>query len=176
MEAAVKDATRGFTRRAVEELSSLRGEPDWVREKRLAAWEAYEAIPMPTRTDEEWRRTDIRRLPIGDVAPYATPNGRVDSVTALQPEVAAVLGDEERRAGLTVQVDSSSVFSELSADLAEQGVVFCDLATAIEKYPDLVKQHFMTEAVPVDDNKFAALHGAFWSGGTFVYVPAGVQV
>lgn len=176
MEAAVKDVTRGFTRRAVEELSSLRGEPDWVREKRLAAWEAYEAIPMPTRTDEEWRRTDIRHLPIGDVAPYATPNGRVDSVAALQPEVAAVLGDEERRAGLTVQVDSSSVFSELSADLAEQGVIFCDLATAIEKYPDLVKQYFMTEAVPVDDNKFAALHGAFWSGGTFVYVPAGVQV
>jgi len=76
MEAAVKDATRGFTRRAVEELSSLRGEPDWVREKRLAAWEAYEAIPMPTRTDEEWRRAGNRRPPLRGGAPPAPPPRR----------------------------------------------------------------------------------------------------
>lgn len=176
MEASVKDATKGFSRRAVEELSSLRGEPDWVREQRVKAWETYEAIPMPTRTDEEWRRTDIRRLPINDVAPFSTANGRVDDVSDLAPEVTALLGDDEQRAGLTVQVDSSAVYSTLDADVAAQGVIFTDMDTAIAEHPDLVKKYFMTQAVPADDNKFAALHGAFWSGGTFVYVPADVQV
>ncbi|MBX6340878.1 MAG: Fe-S cluster assembly protein SufB [Thermomicrobiaceae bacterium] len=176
MEASVQEVTKGFSRRAVEELSWRRREPDWVREKRLEAWEAFERIPMPTRTDEEWRRTDIRRLPIDAVLPFVEPAERAGSLADLPPEVVAGLGDEARRAGLTVQIDSSSVYAELRPELAEQGVVFTDLATAIERYPDLVRRYFMSEAVPVDDNKFAALHGAFWSGGTFVYVPKGVQV
>jgi len=64
MEASVQEVTKGFTRRAVEELSYRRHEPDWVREKRIEAWSAYETIPMPVRTDEEWRRTDIRKKTI----------------------------------------------------------------------------------------------------------------
>ncbi len=67
MEASVQEVTKGFSREAVEDLSRQRQEPDWVREKRREAWSAYESLPMPTRTDEEWRRTDIRRLPINDV-------------------------------------------------------------------------------------------------------------
>ncbi len=172
MEASVKERTRGFSRQAVEELSWQREEPEWVREKRLAAWDAFDAAPMPTRNDEEWRRTDIRRLPIDAVAPYTGVAGKVNSVAELPADVTAALADDERRAGLTVQVDSNSVYADLSQDLASQGVIFTDLATAIHKHPDLIKQYFMTRAVPSDDNKFAALHGAFWSGGTFVYVPA----
>lgn len=176
MEASVQEMTKGFSRQAVEELSARRGEPAWVREKRLAAWEAFEAIPMPTRTDEEWRRTDIRKLPIDAVAPYARLDGRVTSAQELAPEVLAQLGDESQRAGLVVQIDSGSVYSSLDADLAQQGVIFTDLATAIERYPDQIKRYFMTDVVPASDSKFAALHGAFWSGGTFVYVPKNVQV
>ncbi|HET9014917.1 MAG TPA: Fe-S cluster assembly protein SufD [Thermomicrobiaceae bacterium] len=176
MEASVTEATRGFSRQAVEELAGLRREPEWVREQRLAAWDAFEAIPMPVRTDEEWRRTDIRRLPIDAVAPFGTMPERVAGPADLPVEVTALLGDDQRRAGLAVQIDSAAVYAELSPELAEQGVIFTDLATAVERYPDLVRRHFMTDAVPASENKFAALHGAFWSGGTFVYVPRNVRI
>jgi Fe-S cluster assembly protein SufD len=176
METSVKERTRGFSREAVEELSRQRGEPDWVRDKRLTGWGAFESTPMPTRTDEEWRRTDLRRLPIDAVTPFNGIEGKVNAIADLPPEVASGLVEDERRSGLTVQIDSNLVYAALSQTATDQGVIFTDLATAIEQYPDLIKQYFMTEAVPVDDSKFAALHGAFWSGGTFVYVPANVHV
>ncbi len=175
MEASVKEATKGFSRSAVEDLSRQRQEPDWVRQKRLEAWSAYEELPMPSRTDEEWRRTDIRRLPIEDVAPFAGLGGRVSKLSDLQDDIVSSLGDPELRSGINVQIDGSTVYSELAQDLADQGVILSDLATAIEQHPDLVKQYFMTDGVPARDNKFAALHGAFWSGGTFVYVPKNVH-
>jgi Fe-S cluster assembly protein SufD len=175
MNASVQEATKGFSRRAAEDLSYRRGEPDWVRKARLEAWETFETIPMPRRNDEEWRRTDIRRLPINDVAPYSEFEPTARSRQDLPAEVRATLSDEAQYAGLTVQVDSASVYGEFDDEFRTQGVIFCDLATAIDQYPDLVKQYFM-KAVPAADNKFAALHGAFWSGGTFLYVPSGVQV
>jgi Fe-S cluster assembly protein SufD len=175
MNASVQEATKGFSRRAAEDLSYRRGEPDWVRKARLEAWETFETIPLPRRTDEEWRRTDIRRLPINDVAPFSEFESTARSRQELPAEVQATLSDEAHYAGLTVQVDSASVYGEFDDEIRTQGVIFCDLATAIEQYPDLVKQYFM-KAVPAADNKFAALHGAFWSGGTFLYVPSGIQV
>jgi Fe-S cluster assembly protein SufD len=176
MEASVKERTRGCSREAVEELSWQREEPEWVREKRLAAWDTFEATPMPSRNDEEWRRTDLRRLPIEAVAAYTGIAGKVDSIAELPADVTSALAEDERRSGLTVQVDSNSVYADLNPDLATQGVIFTDLATAINQHPDLIKQYFMTRAVPSEDNKFAALHGAFWSGGTFIYVPANTHV
>ncbi len=175
MEASVKEVTKGFSRESVEDLSRQRQEPDWVREKRLEAWSAYESLPMPTRTDEEWRRTDIRRLPINDVAPFAGLDGKVTSLADLPADIASTLGDPELRSGINVQTDAGTVYSEMSQELAAQGVIFSDLATAIEQHPDLIKKYFMTECVPANDNKFAALNGAFWSGGTFVYVPKNVK-
>ncbi|MGA7668921.1 MAG: Fe-S cluster assembly protein SufB [Nitrolancea sp.] len=175
MEASVQEVTKGFSREAVEDLSRQRQEPDWVREKRREAWSAYESLPMPTRTDEEWRRTDIRRLPINDVAPFAGLDGKVSSLSDLPAEIASNLGDPELRSGINVQTDSGTVYSELNQELADQGVIFSDLATAIDQHPDLVKKYFMTDCVPSNDNKFAALNGAFWSGGTFVFVPKNVK-
>ena len=169
-------ATRGFSREAVEELSARRQEPDWVRERRIAAWETFEAIPMPSRTDEEWRRTDIRRLPINDVAPFAGFDTVVAMPDDLPPEIQAALGEPEARSGLLVQIDASIAYRQLRDDLVSQGVIFTDLGTAIAEYPDLVRDAFMTKGVPVNDNKFAALNGAFWTGGMFVYVPRDVQV
>jgi Fe-S cluster assembly protein SufD len=177
MEASVQEATKGFSRRAAEELSWRRGEPDWIRERRLEAWDAYEALPMPTRTDEEWRRTDIRRLPIQEVAPFAGVDARRSSSLAdLPDEVTATIGDPAQRSGLNVQIDAASTYRELDPALPEQGVIFVDLATAIAEHEELFRRYFMTDCVPANDNKFAALHGAFWSGGIFVYVPANVQI
>ena len=175
MEASVQEVTKGFTRRAVEELSYRRHEPDWVREKRIEAWSAYETIPMPVRTDEEWRRTDIRRLPVDDVAPFAGLRGKISGLSNLPESVGATLGDPTLRAGLNIQINGATVYTKLNDDLAAQGVIFTDMETAIAEHPDLVKRYFMTDCVPANDNKFAALNGAFWSGGTFVYVPKNVH-
>jgi Fe-S cluster assembly protein SufD len=175
MEASVQEVTKGFSRRAAEELSYRRHEPDWMREKRMQAWSAFEALPMPVRTDEEWRRTDIRRLPINDVAPFAGLSGKIGGLADLPADVTATLGDPEQRAGINIQIDGATVYHELSDELASQGVIFCDMETAIAEHPDLIQKYFMTDCVPASDNKFAALNGAFWSGGTFVYVPQGVR-
>jgi len=176
MSTVTAELTRGFSREAVEALSWQRQEPDWVRAKRLEAWALYEQIPMPSRTDEDWRRTDIRRLPIDTVAPYGALERHAASVNELPPALIEILGDEARRLGLVVQVDAAPAFATLDPALREQGVIFTDLGTAIAEVPELVQRFFMTEIVKPDANKFTALHAAFWSGGTFLYVPKNVQV
>lgn len=170
----------GFTRDAVIALSQAKNEPDWVRDARLAAWEVYESLPMPTRQDEEWRRTDLRRLKLDRFAPFAGVDQRVDSLDALTQGSAEAhalqFGDAEHRAGIIVSEDSGTAYSEVDPEVAAKGVIFLDLDTAIREQPDLVKQYFMTEAVPTDFGKFEALHAAFWQTGAILYVPKGVTV
>ena len=175
MEASVQEATKGFSRRAAEELSLRRGEPDWVRELRLSAWDTYESIPMPKRTDEEWRRTDIRRVPIDKVQPFTELKSKVSSQSELSSDIQSLIPTDVEISGMNVQVDSSVVFTSVEDSVKSQGVIFSDLPTALQEHPDLVKK-YLFGAVPVDDNKFAALNAAFWSGGTFLYVPEGVHI
>jgi Fe-S cluster assembly protein SufD len=178
MATAVYEMTRGFSREAAEELSRRRNEPAWLRTRRLAAWEAYLAIPMPVRTDEEWRRTDIRDLPLADVLPFAPDlDERVDAREALPQAVQEILDGAGELAGLVVQQDSAIIYHEALADLAEQGVIFVDLDTAIQDHADLLERYLMSvDTVPITQNKFAALHGAFWSTGALLYVPDDVEV
>ena len=178
MAIAVQELTRGFTREAVEELSRRRREPEWLRSRRLAAWEAYLALPTPTRTDEEWRRTDLRDLPLDSVLPY-TPEfvARVGSRAELPADVQEILSGAGDMSGIVVQQDSSIIYHEALAGLADDGVIFVDLDTAIAEHPDLIEKYLMhPAAVPINHNKYAALHGAFWSTGAFLYVPADVEV
>jgi Fe-S cluster assembly protein SufD len=177
MATSIQGATKGFSREAVEELSHRRNEPEWLLQKRLEAWAAFEQMPMPSRTDEEWRRTDIRDLPIDDVAPFASLSPRVSSRDDLPESVRIGLDAAGDLSGLVVQDDSSIVYYEVNPDLASQGVIFVDLDTAIVEHPDLLQKYFMAdEVIPAADNKFAALHGAFWTTGTFIYVPANVEI
>lgn len=170
----------GFSRDAVEALSRSRNEPEWVLLQRLAAWDTYERLPMPSRQDEEWRRTDLRRLKLDRFTMSTNGNGKVDSIDALAGgaggEHQLQFGAKDQRAGISVARDSSTVFFEADPSLAEQGVIFTDLDTAVREHEDLVKKHFMTQAVPVEFGKFEALHGAMWQTGTFLYVPKGVRV
>jgi Fe-S cluster assembly protein SufD len=169
----------GFTREAVEALSRSRNEPEWVLQQRLAAWDTYERLPMPTRQDEEWRRTDLRRLKLDRFQPYVAGNGRVDTLIAADGASTSSqmqFGEREHRAGIVVSRDSSTSYVELDAAVAAQGVIFTDLDTAVREHPELVQQYFMTEAVPVEFGKFEALHAAMWQTGTFLYVPKGVSV
>jgi Fe-S cluster assembly protein SufD len=162
-------ARRGFTEEAIQELIARRAEPDWMRERRLGAWRAYQAIPMPARTDEEWRRTDLSRLRLDEIEPFAEES---DGQGTLVPPAER----SERFAGFLGFRDARRVEYTFDKKLAASGVIFTDLATAVHEHPNLVREYFMTRCVPPEDSKFAALHGAFWDNGVFLYVPRGVAV
>jgi Fe-S cluster assembly protein SufD len=162
-------ARRGFTEEAIQELIARRAEPDWMRERRLDAWRAYQAIPMPARTDEEWRRTDLSRLRLDEIEPFAEEG---EGPGTLVPPAER----DERFAGFLGFRDARRVEYSFDKELAAAGVIFTDLATAVREHPDLVREYFMTRCVPPEDSKFAALHGAFWDNGVFLYVPRGVAV
>lgn len=160
---------RGFTEEAVRELIAGRDEPQWMRERRLDAWRIYQSLPMPARTDEEWRRTDLGRLRLGDVQPY--PEGGADDGTLVPPAER-----KETFGGFLGLRDGKPVEYRLGDDLKRAGVIFTDMATAVREHGDLVREYFMTQCVPAGDGKFAALHGAFWESGVFVYVPKNVAL
>ncbi|MFW6042412.1 MAG: Fe-S cluster assembly protein SufD [Chloroflexota bacterium] len=167
----VQQDKKVYSREAVETLSERLDEPAWMREFRLEAWEVFDNTPMPTLQDEPWRRTDIRRLKLDQIGPSV--NG-----ASTDAEVPTYLGEqvtEDKAGGVLLHVDGEVTKYELSDELREQGVIFCDMHTAVREHPELVREHFMKEAVRVDEGKFAAMHAAFWRGGTFLYVPKGVQ-
>jgi len=161
-----------FTRENVKKLSTGLNEPQWMLDFRLNAWDVYENTPMPKTSDEEWRRTNLRRLKLDQIGPSVNGDAATD-VT-----IPAYLGGqltEDEAGGNMLQIDGVVKRYELSEALQEQGVIFCDMHTAVRDYPQLVENYFMTKGVTVSEGKFAALHGAFWRGGTFLYVPKNTQ-
>jgi len=160
-----------FTRDAVEQLSASLDEPQWMLDLRLVAWEVYAALPVPTTRDEAWRRTDLRRLKLDALGPSL--NGKVADGAAI-PEYLGAQLTNDAAGGVLVEVNGIVNSYELSDELRAQGVIFCDMHTAVREHGDLVRKHFMTHAVRIEEGKFAALHGAFWRGGVFLYVPRNV--
>ncbi|MFZ0544748.1 MAG: Fe-S cluster assembly protein SufD [Candidatus Promineifilaceae bacterium] len=160
-----------LNKEAVLNLSADLNEPEWMRDFRLRAWEQYEQMPLPTTKDEPWRRTDLRRLKLDNVAPSANGVGKDNNIPGYLGEQLT----EDKTGGILVQVDGVTQNYDLSEELKAQGVIFCDMDTAVREHPELVQKYFMTEAVMVDEGKFAALHGAMWRGGTFLYVPPNVE-
>ena len=165
----------GLSAAAVEALSAAKGEPSWLRALRLSAFEAFQTIPMPTLRDEEWRRTDIRGLRLNDVTPYRDLPARVSSISQLDASLRAEIDAAGQTGGVVVQQNNGAVFSTLAESLAQKGVIFTDLDTAVREHGDLVQEH-LTKNVPADYNKIVALNTAFWSGGVFLYVPRRVEV
>ncbi len=162
-----------LTRADVEALSARYSEPAWLREARLAAWDIYEALPMPTTNDEAWRRTDYRHINWDSAGVLRLPNGgRVEDIPADNRR--PLLGDEQ--GGMLAFVDDKLVYRELSEALARQGVIFTDLRSAARDHADLVRQHLMAHAVTPQHGKFAALNAALWTHGVFLYVPRGQAV
>jgi len=122
------------------------GEPAWLKSQRLAAWRVFEKLPLPTKRDIEWQRFDLRGL-------------KLDGVT--MPDDHATISEK---------------LGTVPRELADKGVVFCDMRTAIVKHGDLVREHLGQNIAPDEPRKFAALHAALWRTGTFLYVPSGVKV
>lgn len=161
-------AAPGYTRADVEAISAAHNEPQWLRESRLAAWELYESLPMPTLQTEEWRRTDYRHIHWNEAEQLIRANGAtLNTVPAMNRE--PLIGEEQ--GGLLVFVDGKVVHNEISDVLAQEGVIFTDLQTACQEHPDLVRANLMTKAVLPSDGKFAALHAALWTHGVFLHVP-----
>lgn len=161
-----------FTREAVEQLSAYLNEPEWMLKFRLQAFDTYESLPVPTTNMEEWRRTDIRRLKWDEIGPSL--NGDAGAEAQI-PEFLGKQLTTDEAGGNMLQVDGVVKALTISEELTRQGVIFCDMHTAVSQHPDLIQKHFMTEGVRPDEGKFAALHAAFWRGGTFLYIPKNVQ-
>jgi len=160
-----------FSRDAVVQLSASLNEPEWMLDLRLEAWEIFASLPMPTTRDEAWRRTDIRRFKIDSFGISLNGNG---ATGANVPDHLAAQLTDDAAGGILVEVNDRVEEYSLSDELRSQGVIFCDMHTAVREHGDLVRKYFMTEAVRADEGKFAALHAAFWRGGVFLYVPPNV--
>jgi len=179
----------GVDRATVERVSA--GEPDWLRDARLAAWDVFEATPMPTTKLEEWRYTEVSKLGLDEVvfAPVGlggpSGNGKGGAVSAASPPATVpdgvaegarelVHGDREA-VGRMLQVGGAMVYAALDEEYAAKGVILTDLATAAREHPELVREH-LGRAVAPEAGKFQALNGALWSAGVFLYVPRGVRL
>lgn len=168
---------KGLTREIIKQISEEKNEPQWMREFRLKSLEIYNSMPMPA-----WG-PDLTDLDVENIVTYIRPNTDMKHNWKDVPQdikkTFDLLGipkaEQESLAGVGAQYDSEVVYHNVSEELTSQGVLYMDMETAVKEYEDLVKPYFM-KLVPPSDHKFAALHGAVWSGGSFVYVPAGVQV
>jgi Fe-S cluster assembly protein SufD len=166
-----------FTRDTLGTFSERLSEPDWMKEKRQVAWSIFEEMPMPTTSDEDWRRTDFRALKWDQLRLFVDSSvAPVSQLADLPEHLRAALDEGREAAGRLALVNGKVVYRELAEGLSEQGVIFTDLSTAVRDYPDLVQKYFMTECVAPSDGKFAALNGAFWQGGAFIYVPKEIEI
>lgn len=167
---------RGLTREVVEEISREKGEPDWMLRLRLRALEIFQRLPMPKFGP------DLSEVDLADISYYLRSVEPVASWDELPEEIRKTFdalglpeAEKEALAGLGAQVDSEVVYRSILEEVRTQGVLFLPMEEAVREHPDLVREHFM-RVIPPADNLFAALHGAVWSGGTFVWVPEGVKV
>lgn len=176
-EQASHKAKAGLTRATVEEISRIKGEPEWMREFRLRAYDIFLEKKMP-----EWG-ADLSDIDFENITYYLKATGeQAKSWEDLPAEIKETydrIGVPEAEknflAGVSAQYESEVVYESIHRELESKGVIFCDMDTAVKKYPDLVQEYF-GKLVPPQDNKFAALNSAVWSGGSFVYIPKGVRV
>ena len=175
-----KTDKKGLTEALVREISEVKGEPDWMLKKRLDSFAIFKSKPMPA-----WG-PDLSRLDLDALTAFVRPKGKRAGATKWEEVPKEIrktfdaLGvpEAERKflSGASAQYDSEVLYKSLRKNITELGVIFTDMDSAVKEYPELVKRYFMTRCVPAKDNKFSALHGAFWSGGSFVHVPEGVKV
>src|ERR671919_2485698 len=168
---------KGLARETVEEISRLKDEPEWMRKFRLRSYDVFMSKPIPN-----WGG-NLSDIDFEDIYYYAKAAEKQqkswDDVPESVRNTFEKLGipEAERKflAGVGAQYESEVIYHSLREDLEKQGVIFLDMDSGVREHPDLVKKYFGT-IIPYNDNKFAALNSAVWSGGSFIYVPPGVNV
>jgi Fe-S cluster assembly protein SufB len=168
---------KGLSEDVVRTISEIKNEPEWMLQKRLHALKVFREKALPA-----WG-ADLREIDFEDIHYYASPtDGKYDAWEMVPEDIKKTfdrigIPEAERKflGGASAQYDSEVVYHNLKKEWEEQGVVFLDMDSGLRQYPEIVKQYFGS-IIPTTDNKFAALNTAVWSGGSFVYVPAGVKV
>jgi Fe-S cluster assembly protein SufB len=178
-QAYAKKAQKGLSEDLVRRISSEKKEPKWMLQLRLEALKKFNKMELPS-----WG-VDLSDLDFDDLIYYASPEEMKGYATSWEDVPEDIkqtferlgIPEAERKvlAGAGAQYDSLNAYHSLKKEWESKGVIFEDMDIAVQKHPDLVKQYFM-KAVPITDHKFAALHAAVWSGGTFLYIPRGVYV
>lgn len=170
-------SAKGLDRKVVEQISEMKGEPEWMLKFRLKSLDLFEKRPMPT-----WG-ADLSGINFDDIYYYIKPvreqgkswNDIPSEIKDTFDRLGIPQAEQKYLAGVTAQYESEAVYHKVREDLEKLGVIFTDMDTALRLYPDLIKEHFGT-IIPPSDNKFASLNSAVWSGGSFVYVPENVRV
>lgn len=168
---------KGLTEAVVRDLSKRKGEPRWMLEFRLKALRQYKEMPIP-----RWGG-NIDEIKFDDIHYYLRPKAKEakswkevpENVRQTFEKIGVPQAEREYLAGVKGQMDSEVIYGSLKKALAEKGVVFLSMDEGLKQYPEIVKKYFGT-IVPMGDNKLAALNSAVWSGGSFVYIPKGVDV
>ena len=176
-EVYVFKSRKGLDRGIVEEISQMKGEPDWMLKFRLKALEHFEKRPTPT-----WG-PDLSSLDLDNIYYYVKPIEKEeaswddipDSIKNTFDRLGIPEAEQKFLAGVGAQYESEMIYHSIHEQLAEQGVIFKSIENGLREYPELFREYFST-VIPYSDNKYAALNSAVWSGGSFVYIPPGLKV
>ncbi len=172
-----KITEKGINADIVNEISREKNEPEWMRLRRLKSLEIFNKLENPN-----WG-PDLSELKMDDITAYVKPKtDKKSNWDALPKEIKETFdrlgipkAEQKSLAGVGAQYDSEEVYFSIQKHLADQGVIFMDFGTALKEHEDLVKEYFQ-KAIPPTLHKYAALHGAVWSGGSLIYVPEGIKV
>jgi Fe-S cluster assembly protein SufD len=159
----------GFNQEVFDAFLAARDEPDWLTDRRVAAWNTFQQLGMPSNRDEEWMRTDIRLFKFDRYSPFA----EVDSSLALPK---GLLAEGVQLAGRVSALDSRSLQGEITEAWAKMGVLFGSLDALVAEHGDLLRPYIERQLINPDKDKFSALNAALWSGGTLLFVPKRIAV
>jgi Fe-S cluster assembly protein SufB len=173
----VFEPKKGLSEEVVEEISYLKSEPDWMRKFRLKALRHFQSRPMP------WWGADLSAIDFNDIFYFIRSTEKQakewadlpDDIKDTWDNLGIPEAEKKYLGGVSAQYESEVVYHKIKKELDDIGVLFTDMDTALREHPDIVKEHFGS-IIPPNDNKFAALNSAVWSGGSFIYVPPGVHV
>ena len=168
---------RGLTDQVVEEISERKDEPAWMRKFRLKALKHFQQRPMP------WWGADLSGIDFDNIYYYIKPTAEQaqnweelpEDIRGTWDKLGIPEAEKKYLGGVSAQYESEVVYHKIREELGSMGVLFSDMDTGLREHPDIVKEYFGT-LIPPNDNKFAALNSAVWSGGSFIYVPPGVHV
>jgi len=168
---------KGLTKDTVREISQMKEEPEWMLNFRLRSYDIFMKKPMP-----QWGG-DLNKIDFQNIYYYAKASEKTeknwddvpDNVKNTFDKLGIPEAEKKFLAGVGAQYESEVVYHNLRKDLADQGVLFLDTDSALKEHPEIFKKYF-AKIIPPEDNKFAALNSAVWSGGSFIYIPPGVKV
>jgi Fe-S cluster assembly protein SufB len=173
----VFEPKRGLNEQIVEEISWIKQEPEWMRKFRLKALKHFWGRPMP------WWGADLSGIDFDNIFYYLKPTEQQaknwedlpEDIRGTWDKLGIPEAEKKYLGGVSAQYESEVVYHKIKDELDQMGVIFTDMDSGLREHPEIVKEYFGT-LIPPNDNKFAALNSAVWSGGSFIYVPPGVQV